>query len=774
MLTVHHIVFDAWSMDVFFRELVSLYTALQAGSPPQLPEVPLQYGDFAEWQRQWLTGDVLEKQLSYWKQRLAGAPGLLELPTDRPRPPVQSSRGERHVMALSKRLSRDVRALSRREGATLFMTLLAAFQTLLGRLTEKEDILVGTPIAGRNRRETEGLIGLFVNTLVLRGDLSGDPTFRELLGRVREAALEAHAHQDLPFEKLVEELRPVRNLGHTPLFQVMFGLQNASRETPQISGLTLRRMEINRPVTHFDLSLDVVEGGEEIVCVFWFNTDLFDSSTIVRLAGHFRRLLEAIVADPDQRIWELPLLTELERRQLLFEWNRTESPFAHPGSVYALFEEQAARSPEAVAVMDQAVRWTDRQLNASANRLAHHLRRLGVGPEVRVGICTERSVEMIVALLGVLKAGGAYVPLDPTYPKERLAFLLEDSGAAVVVTQERLADALPKGASRIVRLDADRDAISRESEQSPATSAGADNLAYVIYTSGSTGRPKGVEILHGGLLNYVTAVSRLYGTAPSDRVLQFSSLSFDSAADEIFIPLATGATVVLRSDEMLRSVPAFLEACREQGITILIFPTAYWHELVVGMATHALRFPESVRLACFGGEKALPERLVQWREVAGDRVRLWNGYGPTEATIAATFCDLTEWLAGTPSPATVPIGKPIANVKAYVLDRRGELRPPGLSGELYIGGAGLARGYRNLAEETDRRFVASPLPESRGERLYRTGDLVRHRLDGNLEFLGRLDHQVKVRGFRIELGEIESVLAQNPSIAESAVIARED
>jgi amino acid adenylation domain-containing protein len=770
VLSFHHIVFDAWSMEIFFRELASLYPAFHGGFSANLQDLPIQYADFAEWQRRWLTGDALEKQLSYWKNQLRGAAGLLELPTDRPRPPIQSSRGERYLMTLPKELSDPLRALSAGESATLFMTLLSAFQALLARLTREEDILVGSPIAGRNQGETEELIGFFVNTLVLRADLSGNPTFRELLRRVRGVALDAYGHQDLPFEKLVEELRPERTLGHTPLFQVGFGLQNASREPRQIPGLNVRPMAISRPVSHYDLSLDVFDRKDGLACLFSFNTDLFDSSTIIRWAGHFRRLIEAIAANPDERLWDLPLLTEGERKQILVDWNQTEAPFRRESCLHELFEEQVVRTPEAVAVEQGGERLTYRELNARANRVAHYLRRLGVGPEALVAICMDRSVDMIVGLLGILKSGGGYVPLDPTYPPERLALMLEDCGADVVLTQTKLSAILPSTSTRRVRLDADRRSISRESDQNPARLGGPENRAYVIYTSGSTGTPKGVEIRHRSIVSYATFCGTRFDIVPGDRVLQFASISFDTAGEEIYPCLTRGATLLLRNDLMLESPSVFLKTCGDWGVTVLDLPTAYWHELASAVSREGLTIPSRLRLVIIGGEKALPQRLSQWLSGPGPHPRLWNGYGPTEATIAATFCELGP--ADASEGRELPIGKPVDNARAYILDARLEPVPIGVPGELYIGGEGVARGYLNRASLTAEKFVPDPFRPASPEKIYRTGDRVRYRHDGNIEYLDRLDSQVKIRGYRIELGEVESALRRLTGVADAVVVAQ--
>ncbi len=712
---------------------------------------------------------MLESQLSYWKGQLEGAPAVLELPTSRARSPVQSFRGATETVSISQSVADGIRGLGQREGATLFMTLLAAFQVLLLRYSGQEDVVVGSPVAGRHRSDIERVIGFFVNTLVLRTDLSGDPTFRELLGRAREVAIEAYAHEDLPFERLVEELNPERTLSHSPLFQVMMVLQNAADAGPRLAGVSVTALPIDVSTSKFDLVAQFADTEKEIVASLRYNMDLFDASMMRKMVSNLEVLLGAIVEDPDRPLSKLPLLTERERHQVLVDWNQTETDYPRDKTVHRLFEEQAEQAPEAVAVEFEGKRLTYGQLNERANRLARYLRKRGVGPEVLVGLCVERSLEMVVGVLGILKAGGAYLPLDPAYPGERLRFMLEDAGAQLVLTQKRLASSVPGGA-RSVQLDADWVEIARESGENPANQASAQNLAYVIYTSGSTGKPKGVEIEHGSIANHIRCAADRFGLRPGERALQFASLSFDVATQEILATLSQGAALVLRSEGMIDSVTTFLTRCRQWNLTILHLPTSYWHELVSVAAAEGLRLPDSVRLMIFGGEKALPERFAQWREVAGNRVQLFNAYGPTETTVAATL-----WEAGPDAAEAaswrVPIGRPISNLRTYVLDGSLQPVPIGVAGELYIGGAGVARGYRNRPDLTAEKFI--PDPHCGGhERLYRTGDQVRFRPDGVLEYLGRMDRQIKVRGFRVEPGEIESALVQDPSVREAAVVVQ--
>ena len=771
VLTMHHIASDAWSVGLVFRELSALYGAFSAGQPSPLPELPIQYGDFAQWQKGWFAGEVLEQQLSYWREQLTGDPATLRLPTDHPRPTLPGSRGTVTSVHFSQELTEALQELSRRESVTLFMTLLAAFEALLSRYTGQEDIVVGIPIANRGRPEIEGLIGFFANTLALRSDLSGNPTFREVLGRVREVALGAYAHQDLPFEKLVEELRPERSLGRNPLFQVMMSFQSAAPGPPALRGLTLDLVPVETKTSKFDLALGVEEKEGSLSCRCEYSIDLFEDTTIQRMLGHFRNLLEGIVADPDRRLSAFDLMSDSERHQVLVEWNQTETEYPRDKTVHGLFEEQAQKAPQSVAVELEGKRLTYGQLNERANRLARYLRKRGVGPEVLVGLCVERSLEMVVGLLGILKAGGAYLPLDPAYPGERLRFMLEDAGAQLVLTQQRLASSVPASAQR-VQLDADWAQIARESGENPASQTSPENLAYVIYTSGSTGKPKGVEIEHGSIANHIRCAADRFGLHPGERALQFASLSFDVATQEILATLSGGATLVLRSEGMIDTVATFLARCREWKLTVLHLPTSYWHELVAVSAAEGLRLPESVRLMIVGGEKALPERFAQWHEIAGKRVQFFNAYGPTEATVAATLWEAGPDAAEAAS-SRVPIGQPISNLRTYVLDGRLRPVPIGVAGELHIGGAGLARGYRNRPDLTAERFIPDPY-RGGNERLYRTGDQVRFRPDGILEYLGRVDRQVKVRGFRVEPGEIESALLGIRGVREAVVRAHED
>jgi amino acid adenylation domain-containing protein len=769
---MHHIVSDGWSVTVLIRELGTLYAALAAGRPAILPELPVQYADFAAWQRGWLQGEALEAELGYWRGRLAGAPAALELPTDRPRPAVLSQQGSSFETELPAQLAQSIAALGRAESATPFMVLLAAFQALLARFTGDEDLSVGTPIAGRNREEIEPLIGFFVNTLVLRTDLSGDPSFRDLVGRVREVTLGAHAHQDVPFERLVEELQPERSLAHAPLFQVMFDVAHAAPVSLRLPALRVHALASPAESAKYDLTLSLVQADDGLSASLSYSTDLFESTTAERWLGHFQRLLTEALADPGAHLSDLPLLSPGERAQVLAEWGIGRPATVSGRAVHELFAAQAARTPEAIAVRFEETTLTYGELHRRANRLAHRLRALGAGPETLVGLCVERSPEMLVGLLGILESGAAYVPLDPALPPGRLALLLDDlnglndvgrgASAPLLVTSAALLPRLPGHGIRPVLLD-DESALTGGREDDPGLQAPLDRAAYVIYTSGSTGRPKGVVVSHRSLAAYVESATRELALSPADRVLQFASLSFDASAEEIYPCLASGGTLVLRNDAMLGSIPEFLETCGRWGISVLDLPTAFWHEVVSGLKAGSAHLPASVRLVILGGEAALADKVAAWRRATGE-VRLLNTYGPTEATIVASAADLADLPADRP----VPIGGPVPGSRAYVLDRRMHPLPAGVPGELCLGG-GLARGYLHRPDLTAERFVPDPWSEEPGERLYRSGDLARWGPAGELDFLGRLDQQVKVRGFRIEPGEIEAVLAAHPGVTQAAV-----
>jgi amino acid adenylation domain-containing protein len=758
VLTMHHIVADLWSMAVAVQEMMALYQAFRAGAPPALPELPIQYADYATWQRKKLEGDALAKDLAYWKKALEGAPPVLELPTDRPRPAVQTSRGGSRPFELPGSLASQVRALSQREGATPFMTLLAVFQVLLHRYSNQDDVVVGTPIANRSRPEIERLIGFFVNTLAVRTDLSGNPSFRELLARVRQTCLGAYAHQDLPFERLVEELHPQRDLSRSPVFQVSFIYQNIPMPDFEVAGLRVAPLAVESSTARFDLELQLFERADGLSGFFEYNRDLFDASTIDGLARRLRRLVEAVVADPDRGIAELPLLSEEERRHLAVELNDTRRAWPGLSWAHRAFEEQARETPaaEALRFEDEALSYAE--LDARSNRLARHLNRLGVGRDVLVGICADRSPDMVVALLATLKAGGAYVPLDPSYPRERIAFMLEDSGLRVLLTQRHLVAELPSTSARMVCLDEIDAELAAEAADPLASDVGADDLAYVIYTSGSTGKPKGVQVRHEALANFLRSMQERPGIGSEDALLAVTTLCFDISMLELLLPLVSGARAVLVSREVAADGRRLREALESSRATIMQATPSTWRLLLEAGWAAAPGF----RMLC-GGE-ALPRELAQQLLATG--AALWNMYGPTETTIWSAVARV--------GPGPISIGEPIANTELHVLDRQRQLVPPGVAGELYIGGAGLARGYLGRPELTAERFVHHPFEIGLGQRLYRTGDLVRRRSNGSIEFLGRIDHQVKLRGFRIELGEIESVLAQQAAVRQAVVTVRED
>jgi amino acid adenylation domain-containing protein len=768
LLAMHHIVSDGWSLGVFSRELTAFYEAFATGVPAVLPELPIQYADYAVWQRDRLQGERLERELAYWRKQLRGAPPTLELPTDRPRPPVQSSRGAKQNLLLPPGLAQELRALSQREGVTLFATVLAAFQTLLARYSGQDDIVVGAPIAGRTRTETEGLIGFFVNTLALRTDLSGNPTFRQLLRRVREVTLGAYAHPDIPFEQLVEELQPERDMSRTPIFQVALAMQNVPHHKLELRGLTLRYERADSGTAKFDLTLFVSEPKAGLQMAMEYCTDLFDAGTIARLLGHFRTLLDGIVADPDRRLSELPLLPEPERHQLLVEANATTTDYPHDATIGDLFQAQVGRTPDAVAVTAEGARLSYRELDARANRLAHYLRSRGAGPEARVGICLERSVDLVVGVLAIVKAGAAYVPLDPAYPQDRLRYLLADAGVGVLLTEGRHRDRLPADrGGTTVWLDDEREAIARESEAEPRAGTLASNLAYVTYTSGSTGFPKGVAVPHRAVARLVRETDYFRG-GPEQVFLQLAPIAFDASTFEIWGALLTGARLAVAPPGGL-GLEEIGRVVREQGVTTLWLTAELFHRMV----DRGLDDLRGVRQLLAGGD-VLPVAQVErvLRELP--HCRFSNGYGPTETT---TFATVHPVEAGELN-GSVPIGRPIANTRAYVLDPGLEPVPVGVAGELYLGGAGVARGYLGRPGLTAERFVPDPFgPALGGEfggRLYRTGDRVRWRADGSLEFLGRVDNQVKLRGHRVEPGEVEAVLGEHPAVRAAAVIARED
>ena len=759
IVTMHHIASDGWSMGLLFDELSVLYRSYTRGEDSPLPELPVQYADYAVWQRDWFQSEVLDEQLDYWERQLAGVSGVLELPTDRARSSLTHlSWGMPYHIEWSPALTKALRDLCRREDVTLHMLLLTAFQTLLHRYTGQDDICVGTPIANRTRTELEAMIGFFVNTLVMRADFSAAPSFRELLQQMRQRCLEAYMHQDAPFEKIVQRIQPARQHDLSTLFQVFFQVQNAPMEALALEGLSLSPVSIEGGMVKLDLAMTIKEAGDGLTANLRYNTELFDHETIAAMSEHLRTLLETVVTDPDQKISQISLISSAEEDQLRQRSNPASRPYPREQCVHQLFEAQVQRTPEATALVHDDQRLSYRELNERANQLAHYLKTQQVGPESVVGICLERSIEMIIALLGVLKAGAAYVPLDPTYPKSRLDFMLEDAGVKVVISQRGLLDDV-----EVISLD--EEAITRQEKCDLRIETRSQNLAYVIYTSGSTGSPKGVLVQHDSLCNFTHASIENYRLSSADRVLQFASFSFDTSIEEIFPALCSGATLVLRNDEMLGPAADFLDHCARLHLTVVDLPTAFWHELTAGMQRERLQMPPCVRVVIIGGERAINERAVQWQTVGGES-QLVNTYGPTEATVVATFC--------TVETQQVFIGKPLSNTRAYVLNDAFELSPTGTVGELYVGGAGLARGYSGKPDLTAGKFVPDPFSNEPGARLYRTGDLARYRSNGELEYVGRTDNQIKVRGFRVELGEIEAALREHSAVSEALVVAQDD
>jgi amino acid adenylation domain-containing protein len=774
---MHHIVSDGWSMGVLVREVATLYGAALAGRPSPLPELAIQYPDFAVWQRGWLQGEELASQLAYWRGALAGVPSFLDLPVDRPRPAVATQRGARVRFAFDG-LTRDVARFARRSESTLFMLLLAAFQALLGRLTGQEDIPVGSPIANRHRAEVEPLIGFFVNTLVLRGDLAGDPPFGELLARVRQTTLDAYAHQDVPFETVVTELNPERHLAQNPLFQVMFSLQNAPLGAfDDIPTLRLEPVVLETATSTFDLILNLGEPAEggAIEGDISYSTDLFHATTVTRLAGHLRNLLAAVTApgaDPRRPLSAIPLLAAAEQAQLLREWSGAAAIAPRELFLPREVAAHAARDPEALAVVSAATgeSLTYGELTGRARRLSRRLRRASVGPEVRVAVVADRSPELIVGLLAVLQAGGAFVPVPYDLPPARLAWMLEDCGAAVVLLAGeralRLGVEPPAGALLLPLAGTEREpepgsAAYEETEVEPW------NAAYVIYTSGSTGHPKGVVVSHRSIALHLRATVARHGLGPGDRSLQFLALGFDAAIEDIWAPLASGATLVLRSEEMAGTAACFLAEVERLGITQLYLPTSFWAVVATALAAAGGTLPPAVRGVSTGGDATRSGPLAAWIDRVGRGVRLLNLYGPTETTVTATSADLSGWTRGEP----IPIGRPLGGARVYLTDAAFQTVPAGVWGELLIGGSGVARGYLGRPELTAERFVPDLWSGEPGARVYRSGDRARFLPDGSLEYGGRLDRQVKLRGFRVELGEIEAALAAHPGVREAVVMA---
>ncbi|MBW4569107.1 MAG: amino acid adenylation domain-containing protein [Tolypothrix carrinoi HA7290-LM1] len=767
LVTMHHIITDGWSCNVFLRELSTLYAAFSTNQPSPLPELPIQYADFTIWQRDRIQGKFLATQLNYWQQQLQGELPVLQLPTDRPRPTVTSFAGAKQYFTFSKNLTDALGQLSQQEDATLFMSLLAAFNILLYHYTDQEDVVIGSPIANRNRAELEGMLGLFVNTLVLRNNLNGNPSFRELLHRVREVTLDAYAHQDLPFEMLVEELHPERDLSRNPLYEVMFVLQNTPTSVQEVSGLTLRTLEFDSGTAQLDIFLSMSESQEGLTGYLEYNTDIFDSTTITQFINNFQTLLENIVTNPEQRLSELSLLTTSEREQLLFKFNQTRADYPQDVSLHQLFEQQVERTPDSLALISQSEELTYRQLNHRVNQLAHYLQKQGITKETLVAICLERSIDMVVGILGVLKAGGAYIPLDPSYPVERLNFMLSDSQASVLITQQEILEKLSLSSAKTVCLDIHKDEIAQESPENPISTSSSDNLAYIIYTSGSTGTPKGVLGTHRGTVNGLHWLWKTYPFTQGEVCCQKTAISFVDSVWEIFAPLLQGIPTVIISNATILDPQLFIETLAHHKVTrIILVPSLL--RLLLDNYSHLTKKLSQLKLWITSGE-ALSVKLVQTFRELIPFAKLINLYGSSEVSANATYYD-TSLLPEQAS--SIPIGRPIDNTQIYVLNRNLQPTPVGVVSELYIGGDGLARGYLHRPELTQERFIDNPFIP--GNKLYKTGDLVRYLKDGNLEYFGRHDEQVKIRGFRVELGEIATAIAQHPDVQESVVIASDD
>ncbi|MCX2829791.1 amino acid adenylation domain-containing protein [Bacillus sp. DHT2] len=755
LCTMHHIISDGWSMGILLDEWFAMYQAFIEEKTVQLPPLALQYADFAQWQRDWLKDEALAQQLEYWQKELSGELPVLQLPFDSPRPAVQSYKGDTYQVTLPVALLDKIKTFSREEDATLFMTLLAGYQGFLSRYTGQKDILVGSPIANRNYKEIEELIGFFVNTLVYRANLTEDLTFKELVTQVKEKALKAQEYQDVPFEKVVEVLQPERNASHSPIFQTMFTLQTHSRKLSKILDHSLEPIPNYMAVAKFDLTVGMEETEEGLQVAFEYNTDLFNALTIQRMAKHFENWLSEVMDSPQKSIGSLKLMSRGEEKQLLKEWNDTRVEYPTEYIIQELFEQQVAQTPEAVALVYKNHQLTYKELNERANQLAHSLQKKGVGPETMVGICVERSLEMIVGLLGILKAGGAYVPLDPTYPEQRLKYILDNADIKLMVTQRNVNGWLPEGIANIC-LDENQEMISQASITNPIIEVAPENLAYVIYTSGSTGNPKGVLLEQKGLCNLVHTIIDLMQLNSKSRVIQFASLSFDAAVFEIFTTLVAGGTLCVNDQEEVMPGEPLTKFLQNNKVTHATLPPTVLNALDESKFEH-------LKVVVSAGSACSEEIAKRW---SNHRIFI-NAYGPTEATVCAT-AGIYE---GNGQPH---IGRPISNVEVYVLDQNQQPVPIGMAGELCIGGAGLARGYLNRPELTEASFIPHPFNGDSNAKLYRTGDSVKYLPDGNLEYIGRIDNQVKIRGFRIELGEIETVLGQHPMIKEVVVIAQED
>ncbi|RKZ59825.1 MAG: non-ribosomal peptide synthetase, partial [Candidatus Parabeggiatoa sp. nov. 3] len=792
LITVHHIVFDGWSLWLFMDEFSQTYPAIAMGQTPALPKLQYSYRDYVQWQTDILAGPEGERLWQYWQKQLSGELPVLQLPTDRPRPPVQTYHGATHFFQLDETLTQQLKVLAQTFDTTLFSLLLATFQILLYRYTGQDDILVGIPTAGRNNTNFSGIVGYFVNPVVLRTHCAGNPDFKTFLKKVRDTVLAAIDHQDYPFPLLVERLQPKRMPSYSPLFQVDFALQKAqvgdltdfsaitsdSAVKMNLGGLEVKPFVIPQQEGQFDLTLEIIESGNALSGNFKYNIDLFNADTIERMIGHFKVLLKGIVQNPQQPITALPLLTAAEQQQLL-AWNDTFVDYPHDKTIVNLFEEQVDKTPDAIAVVFEDQQLTYQELNTKANQLAHYLLNLKTGTDncslitdnCLVGICVERSLEMMIGLLGILKAGGAYVPLDPAYPAARLAFMLDDAQVPVLLTQSSLKEKLPETQALVVCLDAEAETFSQYRSENVASGVGPENLAYVIYTSGSTGKPKGVLVRHFNVARLFTATQSWFHFHERDVWTFFHSYAFDFSVWELWGALLYGGSLVVVPYWISRSPEAFYELLKTKGVTVLNQTPSAFRQLMTAEDQKGNRSDLNLRLVIFGGEALEFQSLTPWFERHGDQIpQLVNMYGITETTVHVTYRPLT--LADLNSQGSL-IGFPIPDLQAYMLDSHLQPTPIGIPGELHIGGAGLARGYLNRPELTAEKFIKNPFSDDPNSRLYKTGDLARYLPDGNIEYLGRIDNQVKMRGFRIELGEIEAILVQHPAVQENAVIVHE-
>ena len=774
LLTMHHIISDAWTLTIFIREVAQLYEAFSQGKNIKLPPLPIQYADFARWQHDWLKGRIVEEQIAYWKANLSAGASAIDLPADHSRPKYQTFNGDVVTFTIDENTTKKLEKQSQQHDVTLFMTLLAALDVILSRYSGETDISVGTPIAGRNRTETEFLMGVFVNTLVMRVDLSDDPTFAELLHRVKDVALGAYSHQDVPFEMIVEALKPQRDMSRTPFFQTMFVLQNAPAQPLKLSNIDIEPLELHTPTAKFDLTLVLEPNEKGMDGQIVYNTNLFEKETITRFVGHLLSILTEISDQTEQRISTINLLTDSEKKQLA-EWSHPKAS-SKPGNekfVHELFADQAARTPDRLIVCNDDS-MTYHELDERSNRLAGFLVANGVKPEQIVGLFMERSLDLLVGLMAILKSGGVYLPLDPDFPRDRIAFMLHDAGSSIILSTSKAAEMLPENTAQLVCVDSEWEKIQESNKTAPNVTLHPQNSAYIIYTSGSTGKPKGVLIPHGEIAEHSLGMKDFYELTEHDRVLQFASTNFDASLEQIFPTLMAGAELVLRGKQVW-SPEELIDVVKQHQLTVVNLPTAYWTQFMQTWAkTMDAEAEQPIRLLIVGGDLLTTDSIGPWCDSSLGKARLLNAYGPTEATITSTIFDISASDHAHLERGAIPIGRGVLARSLYILDKKGNPVPVGIPGELVIGGFALARGYLNRPDITAEKFVPDPFSKEPGARFYRTGDLVRYRPGGNIQFLGRIDDQVKIRGYRIELGEIESNLIRFKGLSDVAVIAKSD